>query len=37
LIREELDWEPSITLRDGLERTFAWVFDKVRSGVVTAT
>jgi nucleoside-diphosphate-sugar epimerase len=29
LILEELDWEPSVTLREGLERTYAWVFDQV--------
>jgi nucleoside-diphosphate-sugar epimerase len=25
LIRKELGWEPSITLREGLEQTYAWV------------
>jgi len=29
LIRETYGWEPSISLRDGLERTYAWVFDQV--------
>lgn len=27
--RKVLGWEPSITLRDGLERTYAWVYDRV--------
>ena len=29
LIRERLDWAPSISLRAGLERTYAWVYDQV--------
>jgi nucleoside-diphosphate-sugar epimerase len=29
LILEHLGWEPSITLRDGLERTYAWIYDQV--------
>ncbi|HWF56535.1 MAG TPA: NAD-dependent epimerase/dehydratase family protein [Solirubrobacteraceae bacterium] len=29
LIVEELGWEPSITLRDGLEQTYHWVSDQV--------
>jgi nucleoside-diphosphate-sugar epimerase len=28
LIRETYDWEPSISLRDGLEKTYAWVFEQ---------
>ena len=31
LILERLGWEPSISLRDGLEKTYAWVFDQVRA------
>jgi nucleoside-diphosphate-sugar epimerase len=31
MIMDLLDWEPSISLRDGLERTYAWVFDQVRA------
>ena len=27
-IRELLDWEPSIRLRDGMEKTYAWIFDE---------
>lgn len=32
LIRQELDWEPSTTLRDGLERTYAWIYDEIKAG-----
>jgi nucleoside-diphosphate-sugar epimerase len=32
LIRERLGWAPATRLRDGLERTYAWVFDQVASG-----
>jgi GDP-D-mannose 3', 5'-epimerase len=28
LIRQSLGWEPSIRLRDGLERTYAWIYDE---------
>lgn len=28
LIRKYLDWEPSIPLRDGLARTYAWIYDQ---------
>lgn len=28
-IRAELGWEPSIPLRDGLERTYAWIWDRM--------
>ena len=29
LIRETYDWEPSISLADGLEKTYQWIFDQV--------
>ncbi|MBC6448001.1 NAD-dependent epimerase/dehydratase family protein [Actinokineospora xionganensis] len=29
LIRKEFDWEPSIGLREGLERTYSWIEDQV--------
>jgi GDP-D-mannose 3', 5'-epimerase len=29
LIRQELGWEPSTSLREGMERTYAWVYDQV--------
>ncbi len=28
LIRKYLDWEPSISLRDGLAKTYAWIYDQ---------
>lgn len=29
LINEVLGWEPSIALREGMEKTYAWVYDQV--------
>lgn len=29
MIRDVLRWEPSISLRTGLERTYAWIFDQL--------
>jgi GDP-D-mannose 3', 5'-epimerase len=29
LIQKELGWEPSISLREGLSRTYAWIHDQV--------
>ena len=31
LIREKLGWEPSAKLREGIQRTYGWIADKVRS------
>jgi nucleoside-diphosphate-sugar epimerase len=28
-IKAELGWEPSIPLKDGMERTYAWIWDQV--------
>jgi nucleoside-diphosphate-sugar epimerase len=28
LIQKYLDWEPSISLRSGLEKTYAWISDQ---------
>jgi GDP-D-mannose 3', 5'-epimerase len=37
LILERLGWEPSISLRDGMERTYRWIYDEmVASGRYTA-
>jgi GDP-D-mannose 3',5'-epimerase len=33
MILDRLGWEPSTTLRQGLERTYAWVYDQVRAYV----
>jgi GDP-D-mannose 3', 5'-epimerase len=32
LIRQMLGWEPSVPLRTGLEKTYAWVYDQLKSG-----
>jgi nucleoside-diphosphate-sugar epimerase len=31
-IRQELGWEPGVTLRDGLERTYRWIHDQMTRG-----
>ncbi len=31
LIRKMLDWEPSLSLREGMERTYAWIYDQMIS------
>ena len=28
-IVEELGWEPSVSLRDGLEKTYGWIFERL--------
>ena len=32
LIRRHLDWEPSIRLEDGMERTYRWIHDQMTAG-----
>jgi nucleoside-diphosphate-sugar epimerase len=32
MILEKLNWEPSIRLRDGLEKTYHWIEEEMRSG-----
>ncbi len=29
LIKGLLDWEPSISLQDGLEQTYRWIYDEL--------
>ena len=31
LIKERLAWEPEITLEDGLEKTYAWMYDEMEA------
>jgi nucleoside-diphosphate-sugar epimerase len=31
MIRERLGWEPSVTLRDGMEQTYRWIHDRMRA------
>ncbi len=33
LILEQLGWEPSTSLEDGLERTYDWIYEQMTSGV----
>jgi GDP-D-mannose 3',5'-epimerase len=28
-IKRELSWEPSVPLREGLEKTYAWIYDQM--------
>jgi len=37
MIRERLGWEPTISLYEGLEHTYAWIYDQVSelSGVAS--
>jgi len=32
MIRKKLNWEPKIALREGLEKTYAWIYDQMKSG-----
>jgi GDP-D-mannose 3',5'-epimerase len=32
LIQKLLGWEPNVRLRDGMEKTYAWVYDEIVSG-----
>ena len=32
LIQRVFGWEPSISLRTGMEKTYAWIHDQIRSG-----
>jgi GDP-D-mannose 3',5'-epimerase len=36
LFRQTYGWEPSIGLREGLEKTYAWIYDQVAASVVPA-
>ena len=32
LIQKMLGWEPSIPLRTGMEKTYAWIYEQIKSG-----
>ena len=32
MIKELLGWAPAISLREGLEKTYAWIFDEIKQG-----
>ena len=36
LIQKLLHWEPSISLRTGLEKTYKWIYDQMKSGYAKA-
>jgi nucleoside-diphosphate-sugar epimerase len=31
-LREIYNWEPKVSLMDGLEKTYAWIYDEIISG-----
>jgi nucleoside-diphosphate-sugar epimerase len=35
-IRQYLGWEPSVTLRDGMEQTYRWIYDEMSSRIPRA-
>jgi nucleoside-diphosphate-sugar epimerase len=32
LIQKMMGWEPSVPLKSGMERTYAWIYDQIKSG-----
>ena len=32
LILKKLNWQPSVTLRDGLSKTYHWIYDEMKNG-----
>src|SRR5437667_1393458 len=36
LIRKYLNWEPNTRLRDGMEKTYAWIYDQMVKGPASA-
>ena len=32
LIKELMDWAPSVRLEDGMEKTYKWIYDEMSSG-----
>jgi len=37
LIKERLGWAPAITLEDGLEQTYRWIYDQMNGGIRKAS
>ncbi|MES2709736.1 MAG: NAD-dependent epimerase/dehydratase family protein [Verrucomicrobiota bacterium] len=35
LIKEHFNWAPEVKLRDGLEKTYAWIYDQIVTGAKT--
>jgi nucleoside-diphosphate-sugar epimerase len=36
LVREKLGWAPTITLEEGLEKTYRWIYDQMVAGCARA-
>ena len=34
LIKQIYDWAPEVTLREGMEKTYAWVYEQVEQSLV---
>ena len=34
LIQEVLDWQPSTSLRDGIELTYRWIYDQIKAKAI---
>ena len=34
-IQELLGWAPSVRLEDGMEKTYAWIYDEIQRGAVS--
>lgn len=32
LFKSVFDWEPSISLRNGMEKTYSWIYDQIKNG-----
>ena len=32
LIKEVTGWEPSVGLQEGLEKTYAWIYQQIKEG-----
>ena len=32
LVRRHLHWEPSVSLEEGMERTYRWIYDRLATG-----
>jgi GDP-D-mannose 3',5'-epimerase len=32
LFAKYVGWEPNIKLRDGMEKTYRWIFDEIKAG-----
>ena len=32
LVNKQLNWSPSLNLKQGLELTYAWIYDEITSG-----